>query len=88
MNDGKPVAMAGTAGQTPNGGRIAWVYTPPEYRGNGYAGAITRFLTHQQLISGKKFCFLYTDMANPTSNSIYQKLGYVYVGSSQHATLS
>jgi predicted GNAT family acetyltransferase len=28
------------------------------------------------LDSGKKFCFLFTDQANPTSNSIYQKIGY------------
>ena len=85
--NGEVVSMAGTAGETPNGSRVAWVYTPCALRGLGYGGAVTRFLTDRQLNHGKKFCFLYTDMANPTSNSIYKKLGYEFVGSSQNVIL-
>jgi len=86
MLDEDLVSMAGTAGQTPNGSRIAWVYTPPELRGRGFGGAVTRFLTEEQLKKGKKFCFLYTDMSNPTSNSIYKKIGYEWIGSSQYVS--
>jgi predicted GNAT family acetyltransferase len=66
---------------------VAWVYTPRALRGHGYGGAVTRYLSERQLNHGKKFCFLYTDMANPTSNSIYKKLGYEFVGSSQNVML-
>lgn len=73
---GEIVAMAGAAGKTPNGIRISWVYTPPQYRGQGYASAVVAALSQKMLDSGNRFCFLFTDLANPTSNSIYQKIGY------------
>ncbi len=56
--------------------RVGPVYTPPELRGRGYASAITAAATQRILASGRRFCFLYTDLANPTSNSIYQQIGY------------
>ena len=71
-----PVAMAGFAGPTPNGIRVSHVYTPPEHRRKGYATALVAALSQRLLDSGRKFCFLFTDLANPTSNSIYQKIGY------------
>jgi len=74
--EGTPVAMAGFAGLTPNGIRIAWVYTPPENRGKGFAGACVAALSQKLLDDGRKFCFLYTDLANPISNHVYQKIGY------------
>jgi uncharacterized protein len=74
--EGTPVAMAGFAGPTPNGIRVAWVYTPPENRGKGFAGACVAALSQQLLDDGRKFCFLYTDLANPVSNHVYQKIGY------------
>ncbi len=74
--DGIPVSMAGFAGPTPNGIRVAWVYTPPEKRGKGFAGACVAALSQKLLDDGRKFCFLYTDLANPTSNHVYQKIGY------------
>ncbi|HEY6299410.1 MAG TPA: GNAT family N-acetyltransferase [Candidatus Binatus sp.] len=74
--EGTPVAMAGFAGPTPNGIRVAWVYTPPKNRGNGFAGACVAALTQKLLDEGRKFCFLYTDLANPVSNHIYQTIGY------------
>ncbi len=80
------VSMAGLTGETPTGCRIAWVYTPPEYRGQGYASALVAFVSQVQLDAGKKFCFLDTDLANPTSNSIYQKIGYKAVSDTQNIT--
>jgi uncharacterized protein len=74
--DGSTVSMAGFAGPTPNGIRVAWVYTPPENRGKGFAGACVAALSQKLLDDGRKFCFLYTDLANPTSNHIYQTIGY------------
>jgi uncharacterized protein len=74
--DGEPVCIAGFGGPTPNGIRIGPVYTPPVLRGRGYGSALTAALTQQLLDGGRRFCFLFTDLANPTSNSIYQRIGY------------
>jgi hypothetical protein len=71
-----PVSMACATGPTPAGIRIGAVYTPPALRNRGYASALVAALSQYQLDSGRRFCFLFTDMANPTSNSIYQKIGY------------
>lgn len=75
-DDGGPVSLAGFGAPSPNGMRIGPVYTPPELRGRGYASAVTAAATAQVLEGGRRFCFLYTDLANPTSNSIYQRIGY------------
>jgi len=72
-------AMAGYAGGTLNGVRVNMVYTPPEFRGKGYATSLVASLSQRLLSSGKKFCCLYTDLLNPTSNNIYQKMGYQQV---------
>lgn len=82
--DGAPVSMAGVQGKTPNGIRVSWVYTPPELRGRGYASQVTAAVTQKMFDDGNKLCFLYTDLANPTSNSIYQKIGYERVWESAH----
>jgi predicted GNAT family acetyltransferase len=74
--DGQPVAMAGRARPTPNGCCIGPVYTPPELRGHGYATALTAGLSQIVLDSGKQFAALFTNLSNPISNSIYQKIGY------------
>ena len=74
--DGEPVSVAGYGGPTPNGIRIAPVYTPPPLRGRGYGSAVTAALSSRLLASGRRFCFLYTDLANPTSNKIYVAIGY------------
>jgi uncharacterized protein len=74
--DGDVVSLAGYGGLTPNGIRIGPVYTPPELRGRGYGSAVTAAITQQLLDGGRRFCFLFTDLANPTSNSIYQRIGY------------
>jgi predicted GNAT family acetyltransferase len=74
--EGEPVSMGGYGGLTPNGIRIGPIYTPPELRRRGYASALTAAMTRMLLDGGRRFCFLFTDLANPTSNSIYQRIGY------------
>jgi predicted GNAT family acetyltransferase len=74
--DGSPVSMARYTGETPNGVRIGLVYTPPENRRKGYATSCVAALTQCLLDSGRKTIFLYTDMANPTSNKIYRAVGF------------
>jgi predicted GNAT family acetyltransferase len=86
--DDGPVSMAGFGGRTPNGIRVGPVYTPPDLRGRGYASALTAVLTQRLLDSGRRFCFLYTDLANPTSNSIYQRIGYRAVADADLWTFS
>lgn len=73
---GTTVSIAGAGGCTPNGIRIGPVYTPRAWRGRGYASNVVAATTADQLASGRRFCFLFTDLANPTSNKIYQALGY------------
>ena len=74
--DGEPVSVAGYGSPTPTGVRIGPVYTPREHRGHGYASALTAHVSAEQLAAGRDFCFLYTDLANPTSNKIYVEIGY------------
>ncbi len=74
--DGEPVSLAAFGGPTPNGMRIGPVYTPPERRGHGYGSAVTAAASGLVLDRGVRFCFLYTDLANPTSNGIYMRIGY------------
>jgi predicted GNAT family acetyltransferase len=74
--DPEPVSLAGFGGETPNGIRVAPVYTPPQLRGRGHATALVSALSARLLVDGRRFCFLYTDLANPTSNRIYQTIGY------------
>ena len=56
--------------------RIGPVYTPPELRGHGYASAATAALSQRRSKPGREEVLLYTDLANPVSNSIYQRIGY------------
>jgi uncharacterized protein len=74
--EGEPVCAVGYGSPTPTGVRIGPVYTPPEHRGRGYASALTAQVSSAQLAAGRSFCFLYTDLANPTSNKIYLAIGY------------
>lgn len=73
---GEPVSMAAATGPTPRGVRLTGVYTPPGLRGRGYASALVAALSQHLLDAGREFVFLYTDLANPTSNRIYQRVGY------------
>jgi predicted GNAT family acetyltransferase len=73
--DGTAVSLAAFGNPTPNGNRIGPVYTPPEYRRRGYASALVAELS-ERLLTTKRFCFLFTDLANPTANRIYEQIGY------------
>ena len=76
IDAGEPVSFAGFGGATPNGIRIGPVYTPPSRRGRGYASALVAAVSAERLAAGSRFCFLYTDLANPVSNRIYERIGY------------
>ncbi|MGH3665901.1 MAG: GNAT family N-acetyltransferase [Egibacteraceae bacterium] len=51
------------------------VYTPPQLRGSGYANGCVAALSIDML-RDRRWCFLHTDRANPTTNAIYGRLGY------------
>jgi predicted GNAT family acetyltransferase len=70
------VSLTGVGGATPNGIRVGPVYTPPDARGRGYASNLVAGVSQMQLDAGRRFVFLFTDLANPTSNKIYQDIGY------------
>ena len=70
-----PVSLSGFT-TIDGGARIGPVYTPPEHRGNGYATNLVAAQTAWLLDRGAGPCFLYTDLANPTSNAIYGRIGY------------
>ncbi|MHA1914654.1 MAG: GNAT family N-acetyltransferase [Promethearchaeota archaeon] len=72
----KPVSMARKAGKTPHGNAVNGVYTPPSLRRKGYATECVAKLSKHLLDEGNNYCFLFTDLSNPISNSIYQKIGY------------
>ncbi len=74
--DPLPVSMAGFSRPTKTGVSVGSVYTPPEFRKHGYASALVASISALALEKGKRFCTLYTDLSNPTPNSIYQKIGY------------
>ena len=74
--DAGPVSVAARSRPTTNGVSVNLVYTPPEYQGRGYATACVASLSQHLLDSGFSFCTLFADLANPTSNHIYKKIGY------------
>ena len=80
---GRTVSMAGWAGETVNGLRVGMVYTPPSFRGRGYATSCVAALTRLLLDSGRTHCFLAADLANSTSNGIYRRIGYEHVCENQ-----
>lgn len=73
---GRPVSMAGTTRPAAGMVRVVAVYTPPEHRARGYAGAATAAVTRAALDAGATDVVLFTDLSNPTSNALYQRLGY------------
>ncbi|MFD7827271.1 GNAT family N-acetyltransferase [Kitasatospora sp. NPDC059803] len=72
----RPVALAGSSPVIAGMSRIGPVYTPTDQRGRGYASAVTAAASAHALAQGAAEVLLYTDLANPTSNSIYQQIGY------------
>jgi len=75
-DDGRPVSIAGINREMETVCGIGSVFTPPYFRQKGYATSCVAQLSQIALDKGFTKCVLYTDLANPTSNSIYQKIGY------------
>lgn len=75
-----PRTMAGVSSAVAGVVRIGPVYTPPEMRRRGYASACVAAASREALDAGAAACMLYTDRANPTSNAIYQRIGFSCVG--------
>lgn len=78
--DGVAVSVCASGGDSPNGARVGPVYTPPDQRRKGYAAAITAAFTQWLMTERERqFVILYTDADNPTSNGVYQRIGYYQV---------
>jgi predicted GNAT family acetyltransferase len=73
----KPVSMAACSRPAHGVARVGPVYTPPAHRRHGFGAAVTAAATARALESGATYVVLYTDLANPTSNSVYQSIGYL-----------
>lgn len=78
-DDGGPVSMANASAVVGGVSRVGPVYTPPEHRRRGYAGACVAALSARMLAGGAETCALHTQLANPTSNALYRRLGYAPV---------
>ena len=79
---GTVVAMAAVVRESPHTASISWVFTPPEYRRRGHAARVVATLSQAQLDAGKRACNLHTDLANPTSNVVYRRIGYLKIAES------
>ena len=75
-DEGRPVSLAGRNRAAAGQARVGPVYTPPELRGHGFGGAVTAAITQAALDDGAEGVVLFTDLNNPTSNTLYQRLGY------------
>jgi GNAT superfamily N-acetyltransferase len=75
----QPVSYTGAAVPVRGVHRIGPVYTPPEFRRHGYASACVALVSQRKRDSGATEVCLFTDQANPTSNKIYQEIGFVPV---------
>jgi uncharacterized protein len=71
----EPVSMAAWVAPTPHGASINCVYTPPEFRGQGYGKAVSAALAAQMLASGLRYCFILTDVNDARTNGLYQSIG-------------
>ncbi len=78
--EGEIVSMAAGTRPTDHCMTISSVYTPPKHRKNGYARSCVAQLSQAMLDRGYQFCALFTDLTNPTSNKIYQEVGYYKLG--------
>lgn len=75
-DEGTPVTMAKISRELQTVCVVSLVYTPPYFRGKGYATSCVAAVSQIGLDKGFKKCVLYADLDNPTSNSIYMKIGY------------
>ena len=74
--EGTPVSLAGLTPLVAGQIRVAPVYTPAPLRARGYAGAATVEVSRLARERGAEEVLLFTDLANPTSNGLYQRIGY------------
>ncbi|MFH7340519.1 GNAT family N-acetyltransferase [Streptomyces sp. KHY 26] len=79
LPDGTPVSMAGRKPLVAGVAQVDPVYTPDRLRGRGFAGAVTAEVSRAALAAGAREVVLFTNAANPTSNALYQRLGFVRV---------
>jgi predicted GNAT family acetyltransferase len=86
IKDGNPVSMACSSRPTKDAITVNGVFTPIEHRANGLASETVARLS-SKLLTDYKYCSLYTDLSNPTSNKIYQRVGYYTVCDSLHYKL-
>ncbi|BCL30609.1 GNAT family N-acetyltransferase [Streptomyces aurantiacus] len=77
--DGTPASMAATTSIVGGMVRVDPVYTPAHLRGHGYAGAVTVEVSRAALTSGATDVVLFTAPDNPTSNALYQRIGYAHI---------
>lgn len=75
-DDDGPASYLGLTESGPGAARIAPVFTPPERRHRGYATALVAAAAREVLARGVPRLFLVTDVANPTSNAIYARIGF------------
>ncbi|MED4126624.1 GNAT family N-acetyltransferase [Shouchella miscanthi] len=80
--DGIAVAMANATRKIGQSVTINLVYTPKPFRQNGFATRCVTVLCHQCIKDGFSVILLYTDLDNPTSNHIYQEIGFEPVSDS------
>jgi len=83
-DDDGVVSLAGYGDGGTDVARVAPVFTPPEHRRRNYASALVGALSRELFEQGKRAMFLTTDVANPTSNSIYRKIGYLPAADHYH----
>ncbi len=74
--EGVPVSVASFICETGNGVRVNFVYTPPAERGKGYASACVAHVSRRLIDSGMKWCAIFADEENSTSNGVYRRIGY------------
>jgi predicted GNAT family acetyltransferase len=79
-DSGEPVALAARTATAAGVARVAPVYTPPEHRRRGYGAAVTAAITADALERDAAHVVLFTDVENPTTNAIYQQIGFRPIG--------
>ena len=84
VDDGVVVSFAGANALPASSARIGPVYTPPEWRGCGYAQAVTAAASLQVQSDEPRTVFLFTDAINPASNKAYQRIGYQHIADHAH----
>ena len=76
IDNGNPVSMAKVGRRTINTAAINSVYTPPAFRGNGYAAAVTAQLSKRELANGKATVCLFANADDPRAMRCYSKVGF------------